>query len=339
MSTLTEQDRHHLRLLSQRTRVARQAPRRLGLKGEALYAASLVLHNEELGMEIFQPGDSADAVKRLAPLLPQGAAALPELTLYLTLEPKAGFDRLPPVTESIRHLGVRRVVLGTLDPSHRYQGEGRRTLEALGVEVVLADGEEARDCQNLIDDYAKSVTKGVASLTARLEIQNLESGAFQMAVAAANLQGYRADAVIRRSGHAAQAHGAWQVVLDAEGWERPTDKTILYQPADRAVAGARSLPFDEGRPNLGVLLRDLASLGIVSAELSEDPELFRQALTDGLLDSVKAHLPESGDPSHAMARLTRVHLARDGEPVELSLNGGRLVDAQRRYLETRLEIQ
>lgn len=335
---LTELDRRYLSALSQMARGERRPPRRLGLRGEPFWAAILAAGEHELASSVFQPGDPEDAVKRLLPSIPSEVPA--DLTLYLTLEPKAGFDRLPPVTESVRRLGVKRVVLGTLDPAHRFRGEGKRTLEGFGIEVVLADGEEARECQNLVDDYAKCMVRGLAFLTARVKISALESGEFGLSLSSEPAgEGFLTDAVIRRTGRQADARGGWTVVLDAEGWERPTEKTILYQPEDRAVAGARKLSFENGEPNMPALLRDLASLGIYSAELSNDPELLQRALSDGLVDSVIAEFPEGDDPAQAAARVTRVRLAAGAAPIDLRLAGARLMEGQKRSLEARVELQ
>src|SRR5690606_34836748 len=102
----------------------------------------------------------------------------------------------------------------------------------------------------------------------------------------------RADAVLCTAGNSVKAGDSWLVVLDPEGWDRPAEKKILYQSEDGLmVAGARKLPFRDGEPDLGALLRDLAALGIMSVELYRDTALFRQALAAGLLDSVLAKFP------------------------------------------------
>jgi pyrimidine deaminase RibD-like protein len=339
MSVLSELDRSLLRTLATKARGERRPPCRLGIRAEPFWGAMLCAGNKELASSFFQPGDSEDAIKKLFARVPEGTAEF--FTLYLTLEPRAGFERLPPVTESVRRLGVKRVVLGALDPAHRFRGEGRAALEGHGIEVVLADGEEARECQSLVDDYEKSMTRGVAQLTARVKVAELQNGDYDLEISSEALPpgAFQADAVIRRTGRMADARGGWMVVLDADGWERPSDRTILYQPEDRAVAGARRLSFDDsGRPNLAALLRDLAGLGIYSAELSNDGELFRQALTAGLVDSVIADFPNAEDPAQAASRVARVRVAGGEDSLSLRLEGARFLDKDNRRLEARVEL-
>lgn len=318
-------DRSHLTRAAELARSVRKPPRKLGLRVEPVWAAVLATGEREIASAAYRSGDAQDAVVPLLGKAEEGSI------LYLTLEPKAGFDRLPPVTETIRRLGVKRVVLGTLDPSHRYRGEGQLTMERMGIEVVIADGEEARLAQQILDDYSKWL-RGVAVLSARVELKALPDGLAQLKVADA-AEVSRADAVLCTAGKTVSAGDSWLVVLDPQGWERASEKKILYQAEEGLmVAGARKLPFRDGVPDLGALLRDLAALGIMSVELCGDSQLFRQALSAGLVDSVLAQFP--GDSSWVISQVDRVRLA--DEDVELRLGDARLLDKQ--SLEARVEL-
>jgi diaminohydroxyphosphoribosylaminopyrimidine deaminase / 5-amino-6-(5-phosphoribosylamino)uracil reductase len=57
-------------------------------------------------------------------------------TLYVTLEPCCTHGRTPPCTEAVIAAGVRRVVVGAVDPNPRHCGEGLRHLENAGVAVT-----------------------------------------------------------------------------------------------------------------------------------------------------------------------------------------------------------
>lgn len=322
---LSDSDRKHLARAVGLARSVRKPPSKLGLRVEPVWAAVLAVGESEIASAAYRPGDSQDAVMPLLGKAEEGS------TLFLTLEPKAGFDRLPPATESVRRLGVKRVVVGTLDPSHRYRGEGQRTLERMGIEVVIADGEEGRIAQQLVDDYSKWL-RGLAVLSARVELEAAPDSVARLRVAdAADVS--RADAVLCTSGKAVSSGDSWLVVLDPEGWERPAAKKILYQSEEALmVAGARKLQFRDGVPDLGALLRDLAALGIVSVELCGDNRLFRQALAAGLVDSVLAQFP--GDSAWVISQVSRVRLA--DEDLELRLGDARLLDKQ--SLEARVEL-
>ena len=77
-----------------------------------------------------QPHAEVEALRSLAtPELSRGA------TLYVTLEPCSTHGRTPPCVEAILRAGLRRVVIGTLDPNPAHAGRALELLRAAGVEV------------------------------------------------------------------------------------------------------------------------------------------------------------------------------------------------------------
>ena len=67
------------------------------------------------------------------------AGATPDAwdTLVCTLEPCCSTGKTPPCTERIVQSGIKRVVVGALDPDPRHRGEGLRLLRDCGIEVEL----------------------------------------------------------------------------------------------------------------------------------------------------------------------------------------------------------
>lgn len=61
---------------------------------------------------------------------PQGA------TMYVNLEPCCHYGKTPPCTEAILEHGIKKVVIGSIDPNHIVAGKGIAVLKAHSVEVV-----------------------------------------------------------------------------------------------------------------------------------------------------------------------------------------------------------
>lgn len=57
-------------------------------------------------------------------------------TLYVTLEPCTHMGKQPPCTEAILRSGIKKVVIGQLDPNPLVSGKGKRLLEQHGVTVI-----------------------------------------------------------------------------------------------------------------------------------------------------------------------------------------------------------
>jgi diaminohydroxyphosphoribosylaminopyrimidine deaminase/5-amino-6-(5-phosphoribosylamino)uracil reductase len=79
------------------------------------------------------PHAEIEALRRLPPDTP-----LTHATLYVTLEPCCHHGKTPPCTSAILSTGIRRVVIGTIDPNPLVAGQGLSQLRAAGIQVVLA---------------------------------------------------------------------------------------------------------------------------------------------------------------------------------------------------------
>jgi diaminohydroxyphosphoribosylaminopyrimidine deaminase/5-amino-6-(5-phosphoribosylamino)uracil reductase len=89
-------------------------------------------------------------------------------TMYVTLEPCAHTGRQPPCVDAILEAGISRVVIGSDDPSEKAAGRGPGILRDGGVEVELADGEEATAARLLNQPFRKHARTGLPLVTLKL---------------------------------------------------------------------------------------------------------------------------------------------------------------------------
>jgi diaminohydroxyphosphoribosylaminopyrimidine deaminase/5-amino-6-(5-phosphoribosylamino)uracil reductase len=89
-----------------------------------------------------------------------GMADLSGATLYISLEPCCHEGKTPPCTEAIVQAGIRRVVVGSDDPTEKAAGRGLGILRDEGIEVVMADGELATQARLLNQAFRKHARVG-----------------------------------------------------------------------------------------------------------------------------------------------------------------------------------
>ncbi|HTZ86957.1 MAG TPA: bifunctional diaminohydroxyphosphoribosylaminopyrimidine deaminase/5-amino-6-(5-phosphoribosylamino)uracil reductase RibD [Solirubrobacteraceae bacterium] len=89
-----------------------------------------------------------------------GLEDLSDTTLYVSLEPCCHEGKTPPCTEAILQAGIKRVVVGSDDPTEKAAGRGLGILRDEGVEVVLADGELATRARLLNQAFRKHARVG-----------------------------------------------------------------------------------------------------------------------------------------------------------------------------------
>jgi diaminohydroxyphosphoribosylaminopyrimidine deaminase/5-amino-6-(5-phosphoribosylamino)uracil reductase len=153
MQDVTDTDRAHLE------RAVELASRGAGaVKPNPVVGAVVARNGEVLGEGWHQEYGGAHA--EVNAIEACGLADLAGTTLYVSLEPCCHEGRTPPCTEAILQSGIRRVVVGSDDPTEKASGRGLGILRDEGVEVVVADGEVAASARLLNQAFRKHARVG-----------------------------------------------------------------------------------------------------------------------------------------------------------------------------------
>lgn len=110
---------------------------------------AVIVHNGRIIGEGFHRryGEGHAEVNAVASVSAADAALLPESTIYVTLEPCSHYGKTPPCSKLIIDKGIRRIVVGSLDPFPEVSGRGIRMLREAGREVVT--GVLEKECLEL----------------------------------------------------------------------------------------------------------------------------------------------------------------------------------------------
>lgn len=92
-------------------------------------------------------GEGHAEVNALAAVKPEDDHLLSESTIYVSLEPCAHFGKTPPCARLIVEKGLKRCVVGCVDPFAKVQGRGITILREAGIEVTV--GVLEQQCKEL----------------------------------------------------------------------------------------------------------------------------------------------------------------------------------------------
>ena len=82
-------------------------------------------------------GEGHAEVNAFASVKPDDEHLLAQATLYVSLEPCSHHGKTPPCSDLIVRKGVRRVVVGCIDPFSEVQGRGIQRLRDAGIDVTV----------------------------------------------------------------------------------------------------------------------------------------------------------------------------------------------------------
>lgn len=227
-------------------------------------------------------------------------------TLYTTLEPCSHTGRTPPCVDAIISAGVRRVVIGVVDPDPKVNGQGISRLLEAGIEVTT------RVCEVKVKEqlapYIKHRTTGkpwvvlklASTLDGRTAAPDGSSRWITGDVARKDAHQLRAmsDAVLVGAGTVRADDPLLTVRLDKESPVAdpalssdptdPTDPTDPKQPLrvvlGKAFAGAKVHPALELSGDLSSVLDALGSRGVLQVLVEGGASVARDFHKAGLVD-------------------------------------------------------
>jgi diaminohydroxyphosphoribosylaminopyrimidine deaminase/5-amino-6-(5-phosphoribosylamino)uracil reductase len=233
----------------------------------------------------------------------------------VTLEPCSTTGRTGPCTTAIIEAGVKKVVVGALDPNPKHAGRGIDRLKNAGIDVQV--GVLAEECSELNEIYNKWIQTGIPfviakcgmSLDGRLTAPPTESQWLTSAASRRDSHRLRAqvDAIlvgaetIRADDPRLTVRGnpaakqPWRIVLSRSG-KLPGRARIF---TDRFAA--RTLVYRQIR--LDVLLRELGAKETTSVLIEGGSDILGQALDRRLIDKIQIYVAPvfTGGPSIAFA--------------------------------------
>jgi diaminohydroxyphosphoribosylaminopyrimidine deaminase/5-amino-6-(5-phosphoribosylamino)uracil reductase len=125
------------------------ARKALGRTAPNPLVGSVIVQNGEIVGEGFHPAAGQPHAEVFA--LRQAGERARGATLYVNLEPCNHYGRTPPCSKAIVAAGLKRVVVGMVDPDPRVSGGGIARLRQAGIEVTVGVAEAA--CRELNEAF------------------------------------------------------------------------------------------------------------------------------------------------------------------------------------------
>ena len=222
-------------------------------------------------------------------------------TVVVTLEPCSHTGRTTPCTEALVQAGVKRVVIGSVDPDERVSGKGITALQEAGIEVSVV----GPDIEDIDPGYAhhrrtgrpRVLLKMAATLDGQTAAANGESQWITSEESRKQAHRLRAEAD-------AVVVGMGTVIADDPRLDVRVRGFVGRQPRPVVIAGKRSMPENhamadpliyspspgEERVDLGGALTDMGERGYLNVMVEGGPTLAAAWWHQGLVDEVVVYL-------------------------------------------------
>lgn len=246
------------------------------------------------------------------------ARTLPGATIYVTLEPCSTQGRTPPCTQTIKDVGIKRVVFGAADPNPKHTNKSYAILGAAGIQVT--GGVLENECQELIKPFAKWVMTGlpwviakvgqsldgritrppgepswITSDSARAHARRLRMRADAIVIGAETLRKDNPRLTLRDADVGTGKEQPWRVVLTRSG-RLPMDSHLFTDEFKDRTVVLQNKSFME-------VLAELGSRGIVTVLVEGGGIVIGQAFQTQEVDEVHWYIAPrlcgSGRPSLA----------------------------------------
>lgn len=149
---------------------ARFGRRHLGLTAENPSVGALIVRFDQAIPMIVGRGVTAKGGRPHAEVqaLQEAGLEAKGATAYVTLEPCSHYGKTPPCSKALIEAGIKRVVIGVIDPDVRVSGQGISMLRQAGIQVDLLELEE--NVESGLNGYLKCKSKGMPEVTIKMAI-------------------------------------------------------------------------------------------------------------------------------------------------------------------------
>ncbi len=237
-------------------------------------------------------------------------------TLIVTLEPCAHHGRTPPCADAVIDAGVRRVIVGAVDPDPRVAGKGIERMRSAGIEVITGVEEASVRSNDPAYFHHRSTGRPLVTLKIAMTLDG-QSAAADGTSQWITCPEARTDAHHLRAEHQAVLVGIGTVLADDPRLDVRLDGYTGPQPRPVVIAGRRVIPstaalldrepliFTPGPvpPQIGVgvetvpmpgsegvdlvgVVKHLGATGVVSVLVEGGPTLAGAALRAGIVDRI-----------------------------------------------------